>query len=147
MNDERQIALERAEFEAWFASSRRNKGIDRRPTFARREDDTYDDDHTQRHWWTWQQAQANLTARLQREVEVLRAERDQARASVDRAVQLLTGIHALLYPSPLTMPDGRTLVFRPTSPDPHAVLQALSDRIRALPDELQKLSYPCPAPP
>lgn len=81
-----------------------------------------------------------LTARLQREVEVLRAERDQARASVDHAVQLLTGIHALLYPSPITTPDGHTLVFRPKDPDPHEVLQALSDRIRAVPDELAKLT-------
>ncbi len=32
--------------------------------------------------------------------------------------------------------------FRPKDPDPHEVLQALSDRIRALPDELAKLDGP-----
>jgi len=74
-----------------------------------------------------------------RAAEVYRAERDQARSRVDNAVRLLTGIHSLLYPAPMTLLDGRTVVFRPKSPDPHAVLQALSDRIRALPDELERL--------
>jgi hypothetical protein len=74
--------------------------------------------------------------RLQLENRVLRAERDNARARVDRAVQLLTGIHSLLYPAPITTADGRTMVFRPTSPDPHEVLQELSNRIKALPDAL-----------
>ncbi len=73
-----------------------------------------------------------------REAEVLRGERDQARARVDYAVKLLTGVHALLYPKPVTTADGRTMVFRPTNPDPHEVLQELSDRIRALPDQLEK---------
>lgn len=74
-----------------------------------------------------------------RENEVFRAERDHARAQFDNAARLLTGIHALLYPPQLILQDGRTLAFRPTNPDPHEVLQALSDRIRALPDELEKL--------
>ena len=81
-----------------------------------------------------------LRAWLQR--EVLRAERDHARACLANAVKLLTGIHALLYPAPVTTDDGRTMVFRPKDPDPHEVLQALSDRIRALPDELAKLDGP-----
>ena len=73
---------------------------------------------------------------LQRQCEGLRAERDHARARVDTAVKLLTGIHSLLYPAPIKTADGRTMVFRPKSPNPHEVLQELSDRIRALPDEL-----------
>lgn len=81
-----------------------------------------------------------LRAWLQR--EVLRAERDHARACLDNAVKLLTGIHALLYPAPVTTEDGRTMVFRPKDPDPHEVLQALSDRIRALPDALANLDGP-----
>lgn len=76
-----------------------------------------------------------------REAEVLRGERDQARARVDYAVKLLTGVHALLYPAPVTTADGRTMVFRPTNPDPHEVLQELSDRIRALPDEMEKIAW------
>ena len=44
-------------FEAYFANSRKNRGQGKRPTFERvTSDDTYKDDHTQRHWWTWQQA-------------------------------------------------------------------------------------------
>ena len=72
------------------------------------------------------------------EREVLRAERDHARATIDNAVRLLTGIHALMYPAPVTTADGRTMVFRPNHPDPHIILQELSDRIRALPDEIAR---------
>lgn len=48
----------REAFEAYFAESRRSRGAGKRPTFEQFEDGTYKDDHTQRHWWTWQQAQA-----------------------------------------------------------------------------------------
>lgn len=75
----------------------------------------------------------------QRRIEALTAERDAARASVQKAVKLLVGIHELLYPPPLKTEDGRTLVFRPDDPDPHEVLQKLSDRIRALDEEVRKL--------
>ena len=85
---------------------------------------------------------ADEIERLQSEVYRLRAERDHARACLDNAVKLLTGIHALLYPAPVTTEDGRTMVFRPKDPDPHEVLQALSDRIRALPDALANLDGP-----
>lgn len=71
---------------------------------------------------------------LQRENRVLRAERDQARARVDSAVKLLTSIHSCMYPNAVKMEDGRLMVFRPENP--HEYLQALSDRIRALPDEM-----------
>lgn len=46
----------REAFEAWFSDSRRNRGVAKRPNFERMEDGTYFDDHTQRHWWTWQNA-------------------------------------------------------------------------------------------
>jgi len=81
----------------------------------------------------------NMTDEL---IEVLLAERDHARAQVDNAVKLLTSIHALLYPAPIKIDDGRTMVFRPKNPDPHEVLQELSDRIRAIPDKIK-----LPAPP
>jgi hypothetical protein len=71
---------------------------------------------------------------LQRENEVLRAERDQARDRVDNAAKLLTSIHSCMYPGAVKMEDGRLMVFRPENP--HEYLQALSDRIRALPDEM-----------
>jgi hypothetical protein len=79
-------------------------------------------------------AKADRIDRLGETVERLRAERDHARACVDNAARLLTSIHSLLYPAPLKMTDGRTMVFRPENP--HDYMQALSDRIRALPDEL-----------
>lgn len=78
--------------------------------------------------------------RLHHHTEVLRSERDRARSCYDATVKLMVGIHALLYPAPTTMPDGRVMVFRPKSLDPHEVLQELSDRIRALPDELEKVT-------
>lgn len=48
--------LKRTQFESYFAESRRNRGASKRPTFHRLPDGTYSDDHTQRHWWTWQNA-------------------------------------------------------------------------------------------
>lgn len=89
---------------------------------------------------------ANMTAILAHveaqaaEIERLTAERDNARERCERTANLLVGIHALLCPPPLTLADGRTLVFRPKNPDPHTVLQTLSDRIRALPDEIAAIN-------
>lgn len=71
-----------------------------------------------------------------RHIDVLRAERDHARACFVKVSAVLTSIHSLLYPAPIALEDGRTMVFRPSDPDPHAVLQALSDRIRAIPDDV-----------
>ena len=45
------------EFEAWFADSRRGKGTKvMRNLLVRRENGDYQEDSTQRHWWTWQNA-------------------------------------------------------------------------------------------
>jgi len=75
----------------------------------------------------------------------LEAERDQLRAEVqhhiatrERLLLTLTSIHALMYPPPIKTPDGRTMVFRPNDPDPHTILQALSDRIHAIPDQIDR---------
>ena len=78
--------------------------------------------------------EAEQLARAWLEREILRHERDHARARLDNAVKLLSGIYSLLYPAPVTTPDGRTMVLRPENP--HEFMQALSDRIRALPDEM-----------
>jgi hypothetical protein len=87
------------------------------------------------------QAQRLLAERdeLKAEAERLRAERDYSRACLERASALIHGIHALLYPPHVTLSDGRTMAFRPSSLDPHEVLQELSNRIRALPDKLDAL--------
>ena len=54
---EQVIERSRIDFECYFLESRKSKGANRVPTFHRYEHDgTYIDDHTQRHWWTWQQA-------------------------------------------------------------------------------------------
>jgi hypothetical protein len=77
--------------------------------------------------------------RLHRRIEILDAEKCFAISRYESAVKLLTGIHSLLYPPAIKLPDGRTMVFRPKDPDPHTLLQELSDRIRALPDEIERL--------
>jgi len=74
---------------------------------------------------------------LQRQCDILRAERDQARARSDSTIKVLLKIHALLYPPSTKTSEGQTFVFRPKDPDPHIILQELSDRIRALPDEIE----------
>ena len=82
-------------------------------------------------------ANPEAVLRLVRDVEVYHAERDHAKACYDRAVRILTGIHALLYPPRFTDNDGRTWQFK--SPLAEELIQELSDRIRALPDELAAL--------
>jgi len=94
-------------------------------------------------------AEVNEQARLngmgaERELALM-AERDQLRAEVqhhiatrERLLLTLTSIHALMYPPPIKTPDGRTMVFRPNDPDPHTILQALSDRIHAIPDQIDR---------
>jgi hypothetical protein len=59
-------AREREAFEKWFGSTRHSKGVEYRAImFDRRpEDGTYVEDHTQRHWWTWQNARASLAAEV-----------------------------------------------------------------------------------
>lgn len=63
-------------------------------------------------------------------------ERDNANQRYSSAVRLLTGIHALLYPPRFTDHDGRTWQFK--SPLVEEQMQELSDRIRALPDEIAR---------
>ena len=74
--------------------------------------------------------------RLQLMCDVLRAERNSSRAQVDNLVMQLSSVHAFLYPPAIKLQDGRTMVFRPKDPDPHEVLQELSDRIRAIPQKI-----------
>ena len=68
--------------------------------------------------------------------EIYAAERDNAKQRYSSAVRLLTGIHALLYPPRFTDHDGRTWQFK--SPLAEEQMQELSDRIRALPDEIAR---------
>lgn len=72
--------------------------------------------------------------KLQRSAEIYAAERDHARARYERTVRILIGIHALLYPPRFTDSDGRTRQFK--SPFAEEQMQELSERIRAIPDEI-----------
>lgn len=75
-----------------------------------------------------------LVDQHKRAAEIYAAERDHAKACYDRTVRILTGIHALLYPPRFADNDGRTWQFN--SPLAEERMQELSDRIRALPDEI-----------
>lgn len=55
----------------------------------------------------------------------------------ERAVKILASIHALLYPPVVTDANGQTWKFK--SPFSEGQMQELSDRIRAIPDELAAL--------
>lgn len=70
----------REAFEEWFADSRRSRGAKRRPNFNTLSDGTYADDHTQRHWWTWQTA--------------IKTDRLAATPAGEQPVGRITGIHA-----------------------------------------------------
>jgi hypothetical protein len=89
--------------------------------------------------WGYREASHAAAAELRRPIEAER-QRDHARACYERAVKLLVSIHSLMYPPPITLPDGRTMVFRPSGTDPNTILQELSDRIRALPEELDAIA-------
>ena len=74
--------------------------------------------------------------RYKKAAEIYAAERDHANQRYFNAVRLLTGIHALLYPPRVTDRDRRTWQFK--SPLAEEQMQGLSDRIRALPDEIAR---------
>ena len=83
----------------------------------------------------FEDAQA-LAERYNKAAEIYAAERDHANQRCSSAVRLLTGIHALLYPPRFTDHNGRTWQFK--SPLAEEQMQELSDRIRALPDEIAR---------
>ena len=86
-----------------------------------------------------------LVDQNKRAAEIYAAERDHARACYDRTIRILTGIHALLYPPRFTDNDGRTWQFK--SPIAEEKMQELSDRIRALPDEIAAADEAMKTPP
>ncbi|WP_088158132.1 hypothetical protein [Achromobacter xylosoxidans] len=68
-----------------------------------------------------------------RRTEMYRLERDHERAKNERLIAILVGIHGLTLPAPIQV-DGKTYVFTP--PEAVEILRGLSDRIRAIPDEI-----------
>lgn len=84
--------------------------------------------------YQWRCCSEGFNTRAGQLKDQITAERDHARQCLDNAVQLLVGIHALLYPPRTTDSKGATFVFH--SPHVHEQMQELSDRIRALPDEV-----------
>jgi hypothetical protein len=77
-------------------------------------------------------------AELREQVTILQHEVDAARHSKERAVRILTGIHALLHPPIFTDRDGKMWQFK--SPIIEEQMQALSDRIRAIPEEIDAIN-------
>lgn len=78
--------------------------------------------------------------RAERLIEVLRIERDTARAQKDHLVKLLTSIHALLYPRPITTPEGRTYVFQLPADDAQRFMRDISQRIHEIPEKLAEVA-------
>jgi hypothetical protein len=87
----------------------------------------------QRDWRTLDEAIAEIG---RAESEILRYERDMARARFDRCVKILARIHAVINPPQLQLDDGRVMRF--VNPLANDVLQKLSDQIRAIPDEIDR---------
>lgn len=69
----------------------------------------------------------------QKDAEIARLRAAHAESSYQRLVRVLTHIHALLHPPGVTM-HGQRFTFK--SPMLDEQVQALSDRIRAIPDEI-----------
>lgn len=80
----------------------------------------------------------------EREIQALRAERDHAQADRLRLIEVLIGIRMIIYPKLAKLADGRTMAFH--SPLVHEQMQALSDRIRAIPGEIDALHSKSVAP-
>lgn len=69
-----------------------------------------------------------------RDVTRLRIELHAARQQLDHAHQVLTAIYSLLYPPRQMLLDGRELAFKPQNANDW--MQRLSDRIRAIPNQI-----------
>lgn len=76
---------------------------------------------------------SQTVAEMERERDIARTERDVAQGRFDRTIQILTGIHKLLDPPPIEH-EGRRFIF--TNPNAAAQLHALSQRIRAIPEQI-----------
>lgn len=71
-----------------------------------------------------------------KEIDVLRYERDAARHKSDRVIKILTAIHAFTYPAARQVGDKLLALLLE---DPNEYMQILSDKIRAIPDEIAKV--------
>lgn len=81
---------------------------------------------------------------LSRENEVLHYQRLTESHRCEFLVRELCSIHALLYPPRVTLGDGRVMQFQ--SPMEAQHIQALSDKIREIPDILMKRHQEAPCP-
>lgn len=69
--------------------------------------------------------------------DILTHELNYARERFNKAIRVLSGIHSLLYPPHFTDKDGKVLAFK--SPIVEEQIQALSDKIRAIPDDISAI--------
>lgn len=73
--------------------------------------------------------------RSESRLKIMRAMIDQADARYERTLAILVGIHGLMTPPAIAV-DGVTYQFNP--PDAAVQLRILSERLRAIPDEIAK---------
>ena len=81
---------------------------------------------------------------LSRENEILHYQRLAEANRCEYLVRELCSIHALLYPPRVTLGDGRVMQFQ--SPMKAEQIQALSDKIREIPDILTNRYQEAPCP-
>lgn len=82
---------------------------------------------------------------MERLAHVLRIERARADAHRDALVAILSGIHRLLLPGEFEGHDGKVYRFEPPEIEGQLwadAYRALGDRIRAIPEELDKAANP-----
>lgn len=79
-----------------------------------------------------------LACRLEAEGEVWRREREWANTHRDALMGILHGIYALLWPEDVDTPKGRMTFAPPDDPMYRDSYRLLSERIRAIPEEVKK---------
>jgi hypothetical protein len=83
--------------------------------------------------------EADAIEQLIQRLEVAEHRTRVAEAKFERAVKIVSRIHSFLTPDDVRLPDGRVMRF--SNPDIESeMLRGLCAAIRAVPDELNKLS-------
>lgn len=87
-------------------------------------------------WQAWQ-ARAPAAGDALARAQMFRHQLAHERAKNERLIAILVGIHNLTLPAPIEV-DGKTYVFTP--PEAVEILRGLSERIRAIPDEIAAIA-------
>lgn len=82
-------------------------------------------------------------ARLETHFKIVQEQLSHEKERVSHLVKILSGIHALLPPNDVTTPDGKTWRFNyPPSLPADEVLRALAERIKAIPEDMDRPPIP-----